>query len=47
MTAENKALVEDMMVSTGATEAEAREAVIALKLLAESESDTIFDSEEI
>ncbi len=47
MTAENKALVEAVMESTGATEAEAREVVIAHKLMAESEASGVYDSEEI
>ena len=47
MTAENKALVEAVMESTGATEAEAREVVIARKLIEESVADGIYDSEEL
>ena len=47
MTAENKALVEALMESTGVTEAEAREGVIAQLLADESEASGIYDSEEI
>ena len=47
MTAENKALVEALMKSTGVTEAEAREGVIAQMLADDSMTDTIYDSEEL
>ena len=41
-----KALIQEEM-EDGATEAEAREVVIARKILEESESDTVYDSEEL